>query len=64
MASFDLNDVMQLNYRDLPVHDHGVESGFTSLVWTAAIPHAAVALLCLTAGTSLLHCIQHRSTRL
>lgn len=48
----------------LPIHDHGIQRGLPRLIWAPAITYTAITLLHFTAGTSLLHCIQHCATRL
>lgn len=53
-----------LYVQGLPVHDHGIQGGLSRLIWAPTVAHSAIALLHFTAGTSLLHCIQHGAARL
>lgn len=48
----------------LPVHDHGVQRGLSSLVGAPAVADTAVTLLYFTPRTAHFHGVQHRAAAL
>lgn len=70
LGVFDLTKLTQASFllsvgssMFLPVHDHGVQCGFSELIRTPSKAHGAVTLLPLTHGTALLNRIQGRASR-